>query len=153
MMKNFKMVLKAVNDYQLIDDFVPFSVHDILVAIKKLKINSSPGSDQIHNLLLKNLPYQFICKLFYSLVNRSIQSGMPVVWKLAKIIMIPKIDGMSSDPNEYKPISLTSSIEKLIERLIKFRLYSYLESNEIIVNQQSGFRNRKGAANNLIFFT
>jgi hypothetical protein len=44
---------------------------------------------------------------------------MPKIWKEAKIIMIPKKDGMCSDPEKFRPISLTGCLGKLVERLIK----------------------------------
>jgi len=87
------------------------------------------------------------------LVNRSIASRIPLKWKKAKIIMIPKKEGMSKDPYKYRQISLTSCLSKLTERLLKTRLYSFLEDNDILVKQQSGFRNNKGASDNLTFFT
>ena len=46
----------------------------LVKAIKELKITSSLGSDQIHNLLLKNIPYDYIKKLIYRLVNLSIEN-------------------------------------------------------------------------------
>ena len=146
-------VLQRVKNHFFIHDFVPFSVSDIYKVIKKLKINSSPGFDQIHNLLLKHLPYEYICKLIYRLVNFSIESGMPLDWKFASITMIPKNDQMCNDPNKYRPISLTSCLGKLTERLIKSRLYYFLDHNGHFAKQQSGFRKKKGAADNLIFFT
>ena len=85
-------VLKRVENHFFIHDFVPFSVSDIFKVINKLKINSSPSFDRIHNLLLKHLPYECICKLIYRLVNFSIESGMPLDWKFASITMIPKND-------------------------------------------------------------
>ncbi len=45
-------------------------------------------------------------------------SGIPLKWKKAKIIMIPKKEGMSKDPDKYRPISLTSCLSKLTERLL-----------------------------------
>ena len=62
-------------------------------------------------------------------------------------------DGMSKDPEKYRPISLTSCLGKLIERLIRARLYRLLESRNFISKQQSGFRSNKGAGDNLLFFT
>ena len=53
----------------------------------------------------------------------------------------------------YRPISLTSCLGKLIERLVKNRLNFFMELWNIIVKQQSGFQNNKGTADNLIFFT
>ena len=121
-------------------------------AIQKIKINSAPGDDQIHNILLKNIPHDYISKVLNVLVNRAVVSGIPEEWKKAKIIMIPKGE-KSNDPEKYRPISLTSCLGKLVERLIKKRLYEFLESKDLLVKQQSGFRNKKGAADNLIFFT
>jgi len=65
----------------------------------------------------------------------------------------PKKEGMSSDPEKFRPICLTSCLSKLDKRLIKTRLYSFLESNNLISSQQSGFRNNRGAADNFLFFT
>ena len=54
---------------------------------------------------------------------------------------------------KYRPISLTSCLGKVVERLIKKRLYGLLEANNIVVKQQTGFRNEKVAVDNLVFFT
>ena len=146
-------VSKSVDSHKLKNDFVKFSPHAIQKALEKLKTNSSPGADQIHNLLLKKLPFEYTKKILFCLVNRSIESGMPKIWKEARIIMIPKKDGMCSDPEKFRPISLTSCLGKLVERLIKTRLYSFLERSNLISSQQSGFRERRGAGDNLLFFT
>ena len=143
---------KEVLEHKLSSDFVPFSTHDIIKAIKKIKINSAPGDDQLHNILLKKIPYDYIDKVLSVLINRAVDSGIPNEWKKAKIIMIPK-GTKSKDPEKYRPISLTSCLGKLVERLIKRRLNFFLESKHLLVKQQSGFRNKKGASDNLIFFT
>jgi len=87
------------------------------------------------------------------LVNRTVDTGIPEDWKLAKIIMIPKHDGNSKDPEKYRPISLISCLGKLTERLIKTRLYKFIEDSKFLVKQQSGFRNNRGSADSLLFFT
>ena len=143
---------KEVSEHNLSNDYIRFSTYDIIKAIQKIKINSAPGDDQIHNILLKNIPHDYISKVLNVLVNRAVVSGIPEEWKKAKIIMIPKGE-KSNDPEKYRPISLTSCLGKLVERLIKKRLYEFLESKDLLVKQQSGFRNKKGAADNLIFFT
>ena len=80
-------------------------------------------------------------------------SGIPNEWKFATMTMIPKKGYKSKDPADYRPISITSCLGKLAERLIRNRLYSILEDKKILVKQQSGFRNNKGASDNLLFFT
>ena len=64
--------------------------------------------------------------------------------------MIPK-KGWSCFHTEYRPISLLSCIGKVVERVMKNRLYPFLESNKLIVKEQSGFRSKRGTADNLIF--
>ena len=86
-------------------------------------------------------------------MNRSINTGIPKEWKLANITMIPKNEFKSKNPNDYRPISLTSCLGKFAERLIKSRLYKTLEEKNILVNQQSGFREKRGTADNLLFFS
>ena len=98
------------------NDFLPFSTYEIVKAIKKIKISSSPGEDQVHNIYLKYIPYEYVGKILKFLVNKSIETGIPIEWKIAKIIMIPKGES-SSDPEKFRPISLTRCLGKLIERL------------------------------------
>ena len=124
---------KVVQEFSLEgDDFVPFSSSEIYLTIKNIKNNTSPGEDLIQNIFLKEIPYEYIKKILSVLVNRSIKCGIPKSWKSAKIKMIPKKDGMSKDPEKYRPISLTSCLGKLIERLVRARLYSLLESQNFI---------------------
>ena len=67
--------------------------------------------------------------------------------------MIPKKGRASSDVGEYRGISLLSNISKLIERIIKNRLYKHLEENKILNIFQSGFRDKRSATENLFYFT
>ena len=48
--------------------------------------------------------------------------------------------GERSDVNNYRPISVTSVIAKVFKRKVYDQLYSFLANEEIIRNQQSGFR-------------
>ena len=84
------------------------------------------------------------------LVNLSLAEGLPDAWKTASITMITKKENKSSSPSDYRPISLTSCVGKLVERIVKARLYSFLEGKNLIVKEQSGFRNKRGTADNLI---
>ena len=63
--------------------------------------------------------------------------------------MIPK-KSVSNNPSDYRPISLTSCIGKVIERLIASRLCSFLEKKNILIKQQSGFRKSRRASDNLV---
>jgi len=53
-------VSKVVENYKLVNYFCQYSPHDIPIALWKLKVNSSPDDDQIHNLLPKKLPFEYM---------------------------------------------------------------------------------------------
>jgi len=119
---------------------VRFTMFEINKVIAKLKPSYSPGDDPIGNIFLEKLPHSFL-EILLRLCNLAYSSGLPKGWKMAKITMIPKTLGKSNDPGDYRPISMTSCLGKLAERMVKTRLYSYLEYNKLLVIQQSGFRN------------
>ena len=67
--------------------------------------------------------------------------------------MIPKKKANSSDPKDYRPISLTSSLAKLAEKMIANKLKDFLSKNNIIIKQQSGFRAFRQTKYNIFFIT
>ena len=54
--------------------------------------------------------------------------------------MIPKKSSELDSPNNYSPISLNSCTGKLLEKLILTRIKLHLDTNKIILKQQSGFQ-------------
>jgi hypothetical protein len=67
--------------------------------------------------------------------------------------MIPKKNKNSSNPKEYRPISLTSCVAKLAGRLILSKTKEFMEKNNIIIKQQSGFRNKRQTRDNIFYLT
>ena len=63
--------------------------------------------------------------------------------------MIPKKVAKSNNPKDYRPISVTSCLGKLAERLLRTRLYDYLNKNNLLIDQQSGFRKYRQTKDNL----
>ena len=77
-----------------------------------------------------------LCNIF----NNSLSSGLfPDDWKCARVTPLCK-QGERTDVNNYRPISVISIIAKVFERIVYDQLYSFLANEEIITNQQSGFR-------------
>ena len=63
---------------------------------------------------------------------------------------IHKADKDLTSPSSYRPISLTSTIGKLMERLVTNRLNWFLEKNLLLNNNQSGFRQGRSTQDNII---
>ena len=74
---------------------------------------------------------------------------LPTNWKSAIVTPFYK-RGVSSDPNNYRPISKTSIFCKLMERVIVHDLNKYLVSSNLLNPNQHGFRQRKSTVTNLL---
>ena len=74
------------------------------------------------------------------MVNLSLIAGIfPDAWKTARVTPIFK-EGLKTDPNNYRPISVLPLVSKLIERIVFNQLYQYLNNNYLLTDSQSGFR-------------
>ena len=79
-------------------------------------------------------------------------SVFPSQLKTAKVIPVFKKDS-KLDYSNYCPISLLSNIEKILEKLMYKRLYTFLNNNNINYNLQFGFRQQCSASHALINIT
>ena len=100
--------------------------------------------------MLKHLPDTSLETLL-NIVNFIWTTGkIPEDWIYATIIPIPKPGKDPAEPNNYRPIFLTSCLCKTLERMINKRLTRFLESNYHILRFQSGFRSDRSITDNLI---
>ena len=112
--------------------------------------DTAVGPDNIHYQLLKHLPKKSKETLL-SIFNQIWKSGvLPHSWKEATIIPIPKPGKDNTNASNYRPIALTSCVCKTLERMINARLVWFLESNNLITNFQSGFRNQRSTNDHLV---
>ena len=93
--------------------------------IKKMKDNKSPGVDGIPPKLLKEIVDQISTPLA-NLFNLSLEEGIvPSEWKEANITLLFK-KGSRKKPENYRPVSLTSVVCKLLETLIRDHMVEFL---------------------------
>ncbi|CAG2208489.1 unnamed protein product [Mytilus edulis] len=85
-------------------------------------------------------------------MNRSWEEGiLPQNWKMANVKFLKKAHKLSyNNPSAYRPISLTSVVSKLKERIVLYRIEEYVETNNIIDNEQEGFRQYRSTVNALL---
>ena len=76
----------------------------------------------------------------------------PSVLKTSKVVPVFKKDSKLNYSN-YRPISLLSNIEKILEKLMYKRLYTFLDNNSIIYDLQFGFRQQYSTSHALINIT
>ena len=103
------------------------------------KAKTSSGPDGISSAMLRNTAVA-IAPHLTALFNLSLQQGrVPSTWKISNITPIHK-SGETSTASNYRPISLLSLVSKVLERIIHNRLSDYLSRNNLLSNQQFGFR-------------
>ena len=71
-------------------------------------------------------------------------------WLEARVVPIFKRKGNPSDPSNYRPISITSSCCKVLETIIRKEMTAFLDSENLIHNQQHGFRQNRSTMTNLM---
>ena len=126
-----------------------FSMDELKKAINKSN-DSAAGPDDMHYQVLKHLPEKTL-KILLTLLNNIWTSGhFPEIWREATIIPIPKPNKNPKHPQNYRPISLTSSLCKTLERMIADRLSWYLETQNLFAEIQSGFRKQRSTIDHLV---
>ena len=116
-----------------------------------MKDNKSPGVDGIAPNILKETVEQISMPLA-RVFNRSLQEGIvPLEWKEANIIPLLKKGSRNKSVN-YRPVSLTSVLCKLLESIIRDHIMDFLIKHKIINPSQHGFLKSKYCLTNLLRF-
>lgn len=115
--------------------------------IKGLKNNSAAGHDRISPKVIKHLA-TCIAPLLVHLIATIFATGIyPSTLKLAVVSPIYK-NGSRSCPDNYRPISVLSILNKIVEKVIHNRLQNHVTNNlNLIYSHQFGFRPRSGTEN------
>ena len=130
----------------------PVDGDEVCSIINKLNVNKAHGPVSIPSEILHLIKYE-ISKPISWIANICFSNGIhPDKLKLAKIIPIFK-KGSKTIISNYRPISLLSNLNKIFEKLVFSRVYSFLDSNDSIYKLQYGFRPKYSTTHALINIT
>ena len=130
----------------------PTDKTEIENAISSLDSNKSVGPNSFPTKILKLFKNDISSQLS-EIFNISFFSGVfPSILKTSKVIPVHKKDS-KIDFSNYRPISLLSNIEKILERLMYNRMYKFFSDNTLIYSLQFGFRQKYSAVHALISLT
>ena len=119
----------------------PCSQKEISELIQKLPAKTSSGYDNISNVLLKDIG-RYIVSPLTIIFNESLTMGIfPEVMKLADVVPLYKAKEKFLETN-YRPISLLTTMSKILEKVVYNRVYKFLNDNNQLYENQYGFRNR-----------
>ena len=110
--------------------------------LRSLKRQKATGIDELPPGLLRDCA-KGISKPICHIINLSIQtSTVPSIWKVAKISPVFK-SGVSTLPENYRPISVLPVLYKLLEKAVHSKLMNFLEKGNLLSDSQYGFRNKR----------
>ena len=132
-------------------DDVEITEHMVRTEILKLDHNKASGPDEVPARLLIDA-----VDVFTPILTKIIQisyekSVVPENLKSGNVVPIHK-SGDKTDVRNYRPVSLTSIIAKLFERVIKRGVESHIDRYKIMDERQHGFRRNKSTSTNMIMF-
>lgn len=119
------------------------------MALQRMSPKTSATPDGIPPIVLKKIGWTII-HFLTSFFQLSISTAtVPRQWKTANVIPVHKKSSKDKACN-YRPISLTSSVCRLLESIIKDEVLQYLMTNNMISRSQHGFLPRRGTATQLL---
>ena len=121
----------------------------VLKKLQDLNPGKTPGPDGWHPVLLKNLA-DLISLPLSILFQKSLNEGLlPPDWLKAIITAIHK-KGKKDLPENYRPVSITSIVCKLMESIVRDKVVEHMEKNDLFSEKQHGFVPRRNCMTNLL---
>ena len=128
---------------------IKISEAGIVNLLKNLKPKKATGPDRIKPVVLQELREE-LAPILKVLFERSLESGaVPLIWNSANVSPIFK-KGEKSAAANYRPISLTCILCKVMEHIIASNVVKHLDSNGLMYDLQHGFRERRSCETQLV---
>ena len=117
--------------------------------ISALDVNKAAGPDQISSRILKEGVDSFSIGLSIIFSKSLGTSDVPEDWRVANVVPIFK-KGSREHAENYRPVSLTSVVCRILERVIKESTVSFLDRYKLILKTQHGFTKNRSCLTNLL---
>ncbi|MEW8547734.1 MAG: endonuclease/exonuclease/phosphatase family protein, partial [Candidatus Thiodiazotropha sp.] len=138
------------NQFPVLDN-IDITLNGITKLLKDLNPNKSPGPDNLGPRVLKELA-EDIAPILLVIFQKSLDTGeIPEDWRTANVTPVYK-KGEKYQPENYRPISLTSVCCKIMEHVIASQIMNHGETNNILYPLQHGFRRGRSCETQLIEF-
>lgn len=128
---------------------VDFNPEELTKKLKALNPSKSPGLDNLHPRVLGEVADVIATPLAH-LFKKSFESGqLPEDWKEALVTPIFK-KGSKSDPANYRPVSLTPVLCKIMESFVRDAILKFMLYNQVISEHQHGFIPKRSCSTQLL---
>ena len=118
------------------------NINGIIKLLSNLRPDKAAGPDEIRPIVLRELRVE-IAPVIQLIFEKSLATGkLPSDWTKANVNPIFK-KGDKGDPSNYRPISLTCILCKVMEHIIASNLTAHLNKHNILYDLQHGFRQKR----------
>ena len=134
--RNYTAPLRTSNSFFL----APITPSIVGLIIERMKSKSA----NIDTYSIKVLKYlvDIVSPILCNIINLSFETGyFPTFFKSARIIPLFK-SGDKSNVQNYRGISILPIFSKIIEKVVHYQVYGYMQGNNLLTNNQFGFRKK-----------
>ena len=125
------------------------NINGIIKLLSNLRPDKAAGPDEIRPIVLRELRVE-IAPVIQLIFEKSLATGkLPSDWTMANVSPIFK-KGDKGDPSNYRPISLTCILCKVMAHIIASNLTAHLNKHNILYDLQHGFRQKRSCETQLI---
>ncbi|GBN57982.1 putative RNA-directed DNA polymerase from transposon BS [Araneus ventricosus] len=132
-------------------DFI--SSPEVIKLIKKINPRKTTCSGGVPNKAIRMLTFNAVTRLTRIFNKFLIIQHFPDAWEIAHVLMFPKPNQKRKFPGSYRTISLLSNIGKLYEKILLKRRNDHCYTNNIIPDEQFGFRDKHSCTHQLLRVT
>ena len=130
-----------LDDYNFTEELKDIEIkeEEIQQMLEKLQPRKAPGPDGIPPGILSAAAKQ-LARPLATLFKQTLDEGkLPDEWKKALVSPIYKRKGSKTSPNNYRPVSLTCIVCKIMEKIVRKAVMDHLQENNIVTSEQHGF--------------
>ena len=128
---------------------INISENGLIKLLQNLKPGKAAGPDKLKPLLLRELREE-IAPIIQIIFDRSLKTGkLPADWMKANVMPVFKKGDKSLAAN-YRPISLTCILCKVLEHILASNIVKHLDGQGILYDLQHGFREKRSCETQLI---
>ena len=140
----------------LVDNHFLLTLHlsdEVMKIIGSIDHSKATGPYSIPKQILNSIPLE-ISTILVEIFNLSFQTGKFIsALKQVKVVPVFKNKGSPYESGNYRPISLLSNVDKIMEKLVHKRMVNFLEINKLLYNRQFGFRRKHSTVHGLTTVT
>ena len=137
-LQNIPMAVGYMRDTNDILENIDINQDRVVKALSMLNMNKAAGVDGLNSSFIKRCSAGIV-KPLDLIFKKSLETGeIPNDWKKANVSVIFK-KGSRKEPGNYRPVSLTCHVGKILEKIIKEDMVRFLEANNLFSDSQHGF--------------